>query len=62
MSIFYYATVRDYQNDLHKIQILMFAPITLGSADHRFIWAQAQPFPGSAGCTCLFSFVRLSIT
>ena len=39
----------------------MFASISLGSTDHRSFWAQAQPFPRSARCTCLLSFVSLSI-
>ena len=40
----------------------MFVSMSLGSTDHSSIWAQAQPFHRSAGCTCLLSFVSPSIT
>lgn len=45
-----------------RIRVLMVRLIFLGSTDHRSIWAPAQPFPRSAGCTCLLSFVSPSIT
>ena len=41
---------------------LMVHPKYLGSTDYRSIWTQTQPFPRSAGCTCLLSFVSPSIT